>query len=596
MGNQNSSTSSAAAEAERIVRPFVRHVGALGLSRAELDKRCQPSGLYNSCPWDDRAIRKLIGDGRIAARLVGKEYRYNETEQECPICFLYYTEVNITKCCNAYLCTECFLQVRPQKEKQSSCPFCNCDKFSVTVAEKPSEEDIGARDKEEQTVIEARIRATVENSNGDAGGEESSKITTPPATKKKNPASVAPDSPASNGGFGSELEKDERFQLFKKRSESFASNEGNRTPQKDTEIIQSIAMTPEERRRLEEEMRAQHSHPLSLQIEAEAQERRLQNEQAYYRSNSTGSSRMRAQRAADLFRSNSSNAANASRRLRYRGVRDWNQIVESFERGGNGEGNSLDDLVVLEAAILLSMEEEARRSRDGEELDAARHARDGFPLVRSFLGGSMAGSFSLRGEGGSSSGNTGSSGSGPTSENIQNLVRSLSSGRRRNQIPRSGLGSSARARGVMPEAALDTATLMMRGISEEEQIAMAIAASLQDQSAGNSTDGVEGNEEENASPPDSGGGSSTSDGEGMDGRVSSNAEDLQVESAAEGVVVDQDAAEALPTDRVSSDTATGVEATTITELARVVTDGATAEPNSEGSSKVSPSTDDANET
>ena len=32
----------------------------------------------------------------------------------------------------------------------------------------------------------------------------------------------------------------------------------------------------------------------------------------------------------------------------------------------------------------------------------------------------------------------------------------------------------------MPDTALDTAAMLMRGISEEEQIAMAIAASLQD--------------------------------------------------------------------------------------------------------------------
>jgi hypothetical protein len=44
--------------------------------------------------------------------------------------------------------------------------------------------------------------------------------------------------------------------------------------------------------------------------------------------------------------------------------------VAAFERGGNGEVQSLDDLVVLEAAILLSMEEDARRARTGaEEVD-----------------------------------------------------------------------------------------------------------------------------------------------------------------------------------------------------------------------------------
>lgn len=39
MGNQHSSST----EGER-GRAFARHVGSLGLSRNELDKRCQPSG------------------------------------------------------------------------------------------------------------------------------------------------------------------------------------------------------------------------------------------------------------------------------------------------------------------------------------------------------------------------------------------------------------------------------------------------------------------------------------------------------------------------------------------------------------------------
>jgi hypothetical protein len=78
-----------------------------------------------------------------------------------------------------------------------------------------------------------------------------------------------------------------------------------------------------------------------MRVEAEAEERRIQNDRAFSRiSDAGGSSReLRAQRAAELFR------------RRRRGGRDWNQIVDAFERGGNGEIHSLDDLVVLEAAV-----------------------------------------------------------------------------------------------------------------------------------------------------------------------------------------------------------------------------------------------------
>lgn len=530
--------------------------------------------LYETCQWEDKAIRKLIAEGRISPRLKGAEYRTNDSEQECPICFLYYGDVNVTKCCSACICTECFLQVRPQKEKQSACPFCNCSKLQVSVAKKPTQDDIQARNKEEQMVIEARIRGA----NKDAGLHSESQLsgfsdheTTPAVTKKTSPAAVAPQ-PPSTSGFGSQLEKDERFLLLKKRSESFASNEGNRTPQSDKDIIKAIAMTPEERSRLEAEMRAQHSHPLTLQVEAEAQQRIFQNEQTYNRNNPGNSSyALRAQRPADMFRSGGGG------RLRQRdgAPRDWNSIVDAFERGGNGEVASLDDLVVLEAAILLSMEEEARRSRDGDGFDAERHARDGFPLVRSFLSGQAGASLGRAESIDRGTSSTPSSSSAAT----QDLARSLSSSQRRNQNSRSAAFSgAARYFRGMGDAALDTASMMMRGISEEEQIAMAIAASLQEQSNTESTQTVEGND-----------GNETSDVSENDSRLRDSGEShgLQIESvdrAASEVVVDPSLSlgeadhrcgevsnpSSLQGDQETIDSA--VEATTITELARVVTD------------------------
>jgi hypothetical protein len=251
--------------------------------------------------------------------------------------------------------------------------------------------------------------------------------------------------------------------LLRARSESMASSteENAHTPLSDDNIIKSLAMTPEERRRLEDEMRAQHSHPVALRLEAEAQERRAQNDRAYSQSQSGSMRDLRVQRAAELFRHGSSR-----RRGRGPGGRDWNQIVAAFERGGNGEVQSLDDLVVLEAAILLSMEEDARRARTGTEeadtdFDAARHAQDGFPLVRSFLA------------------NRDRDDEPATQQQMQNLARSLHSSRRRNQLLRAGHGAQS-ARG-MADTALDTTALLMRGVSEEEQMAMAIAASLHDQ-------------------------------------------------------------------------------------------------------------------
>jgi hypothetical protein len=383
--------------------------------------------LYDSCKWDDKAIRKLIGDGKIASRSKGEEFQSADCNQECPICFLYYPEINVTKCCNANVCTECFLQVRPQKEKISSCPFCNSTKLSVTVAKKLSAIQLQEREKEEQRVIEAVIRS------------RSNSVNSPISKDKENKDNGA----ETKLSFGTSLEQDSRVALMRARSESFASSGSDNHNHRDEDrLIKSLAMTPEERRRLEEEMKAQLSHPLSLRVEAEAHQRRVENDRVHSRSNPTSS---RAQRAAELFRSN-------SRYRDRRGGRDWNQIVDAFERGGNGEIQSLDDLVVLEAAILLSMDAESRQSPNidavpNTNFNAARHAGDGFPLVRSFFG------------------NRNPEGGGGSATARRRLLNG---------------GGLARA-GSMGGMALDTAALLMRGISEEDQMAMAIAASMQEQ-------------------------------------------------------------------------------------------------------------------
>ncbi|KAL3923326.1 MAG: hypothetical protein SGILL_001720 [Bacillariaceae sp.] len=437
---------------------------------------------------------------------------------------------------SANLCSECFLQVRPQKEKQPSCPFCNANKFTVAVAQKPSDNDIATQQKEEQKVIEARIRA-------EQGG--GSNLDDSPKNNKKK-AAVAPDSTGDR--FGSQLEKDERFQLLKKRTESFAStDEGTRTPQKDAESIKSIAMTPEERRRLEDEMRAQHAHPLSLRVEAEAYERRLQNEQAFHRSNSAGANSLRSHRAADRFRSNSSNTASATRRLRYRGARDWNRIVESFDNDGNDNTNSLDDLVVLEAAILLSMEEEARQEREGDtsaqqpSSDGSRRLGGGFPLVRSLLGAPTDDALS-------SVAAARAALSSSSAEISRSALGSLGESRRRLELARAArLDAPARSRGVS-DAALDTASLMMRGISEEEQIAMAIAASLQPNAADDNNNSSSSSSSESRSggsgSPSTDSENTTSEQSGSTGREPSSGREEEI----------------------------GIGATTISDLARVVTD------------------------
>jgi hypothetical protein len=477
-------------------------------------------------------VRKLVGDGKLAARLNGTENRDAQSDQECPICFLHYSEVNVTKCCNAYICTECYLQVRPPKEKATTCPFCNHHKLTVIAAKAMDQAAMNERDAEEQMFIEAKLRDRSNNNS-------SSMPATPPATPTE--CSGSGNSPTTSASeqapaqFGSFLAQNERVANLRARSESIASessfgNDSNTTPD-----IASVAMTPAERQLLEEEMRAQHNHPVAMRLEAEEAERRLNNEREYYRAQTgrlrelrarreqlhhtmmadrnaasggaggagadnsdgqghirmtlppTSPSSRRRHRQSQGAASASDNAAAGSHAggpLSSRMGRDWNRIVDAFESSGNGSIQSLDDLVVLEAAIMLSMEEETRRrgegggntdsnsneggggsQEDGDDVnvDAARHARDGFPLARDRISRQLAGE-----------------GDDEMNNQVQSLMRGIN--RRRNR------GSSSRESGRNNSGhhdnSMDTASMLMRGITEEQQIAMAIAASLEESSNG----------------------------------------------------------------------------------------------------------------
>ena len=536
----------------------------------------------------------------------GYECCGSDNSEECPICFLGYSEVNTTKCCNANICTECYLQVRPQKEKQSTCPFCSSDNLSVVVAKKnKNKNDLdsiipGGSSSSSSTVslsanTSASIASTISGTCSNSKHKGSSPIVMPSGNgKKKSTASVAPHTTCT--GFGSSLEKDERFKMTRKRSESFASNEGSHMPQKENEIIKSIAMTTEERECLEDEMRAQHLHPLVLELEAEAQERRLENDRAY-RSSTGRRNSARTQQTADLFRNHSIGEDVGSginnRRMRLRGgdsesTRNWDQLANFFERGD--AANSIDDMSALEAAILFSLGEDrltssSSSSNDGENNNNNNNnnnnsnnnsgepqrnsSREGFPLLRSLLTGQMDGTSS----GSSTNGREEEDSTAPASGNLN------SSRRGRVQLMRSSLGalSAARQRG-MGSVTLDTASLMMRGLSEDDQISMAIAASLQDQSANDSNEasgddhyheeGEEEEEEERAN----------SSSENIADVVSAEVQHDSVEASSSSLSSSSSSSSialVVPKQQESivSD-GSGYEESTIIELARVVTDSA----------------------
>jgi len=545
MGNQPSSSSSSSCIDIDHPRPFSRIVGSLGLNQNQLDKKTQDSGLYNDCEWDDKAIRRLIAEGRLAARMKGDEYCRIGTE-ECPICFLGYSEVNTTKCCNANLCTECYLQVRPQKEKLSTCPFCNCNNLSVVVARKKKGRSSSSISSSLSTTSLSASSSSINSSSSLASGSSKHKGSSLDVTsgRKKSAASVSPHSLSvmkKSTGFGSHLEQDERFKRTKKRSESFASNEGSSTPKTENEIIKSMAMTTEERKRLEDDMRAQHYHPLVLGLEAEAQERRLENDRAYR--NSTDNT-------------TNLNVGSGTRRMRPRGgesTRDWHQLSNFFERG-----DSIEDMVALEAAILFSMgedrptlslstnEEDSNNNSNNNNETARNSSHERFSLLRSLLTGQL---------------------------DTNNSPRNLNSSRRgRSQPIRSSLGgvSATRSRGMgdLGSTTLDTAALMMRGISEDEQISMAIAASLQNQSDNKNND-ASGEDQEVEEEHTNG----TSSSKSIASNGSIKLQQKLVEASSSSSSSSSIPLIELKQQGIGSNGG-GDEASTITELARVVTDNA----------------------
>jgi len=147
--------------------------GRQTLTRAELDELCKPSGLYESCSWEAKTVRKLIKQRKLAGRLSGKDDRITGLEQQCPICLLHYDEINTINCCKATICTECYLQAQNPRERDASCPFCKHPVMTVSIAKRLDGGDAQKREKEEQRVIEATIRqrnANDRGSNSSGGG------------------------------------------------------------------------------------------------------------------------------------------------------------------------------------------------------------------------------------------------------------------------------------------------------------------------------------------------------------------------------------------------------------------------------------------
>ena len=212
----------------------------------------------------------------------------------------------------------------------------------------------------------------------------------------------------------------------------------------------------------------------------------------------------------------------------------------------------MDGVGALESAILYSRLAEASREGAGNENRAAgnnadnsdgdnnRDQLEGFPLLRTLLTGQI--------------------------DSHQSGRSMRSSRRQRHQFMRSGLGSLAVRHRGMGDVAMGTASLMMRGISEEEQINMAIAASMRDHENPENaeTDEEESNADDETNEVDNENADTSEEGS----QDSSSDNQAEMTDDAESNVAEEEEEEE-PQMKVPG---SGDEASTITELARVVTD------------------------
>ena len=74
------------------------------------------------CTGDERVLRRMILERRLAPFYRGEEEPADDDREECPICMLYFPGgLNRSACCQQGLCSECFLQICPRANKPVRC-------------------------------------------------------------------------------------------------------------------------------------------------------------------------------------------------------------------------------------------------------------------------------------------------------------------------------------------------------------------------------------------------------------------------------------------------------------------------------------------
>jgi len=165
-------------------------------------KFSNPNGLYPTCSWDLKVVKKLILEKKLAPFYPGNDEKTSNDADECPICFLFYTGgLNNSRCCKKGMCTECFLQVKKPNIplSDSTCPFCNRTKFTVIFTGPKPQEERQKEEEEEQRVLMLQQKMREEEIERDKEREKQRQA-------QKGKEKAKPSGPAqTEGGKGKEI-------------------------------------------------------------------------------------------------------------------------------------------------------------------------------------------------------------------------------------------------------------------------------------------------------------------------------------------------------------------------------------------------------
>lgn len=115
----------------------------------------KPSGLYSTCEWDVKHVRRLILRGELAPRYPGRDDVDDQAQEECPICMLVYPVLNQTRCCAGRLCTECYLQIRPPRHNKQPCPFCKSRRVEASLIGPLAASQVERQERDRQAALDA---------------------------------------------------------------------------------------------------------------------------------------------------------------------------------------------------------------------------------------------------------------------------------------------------------------------------------------------------------------------------------------------------------------------------------------------------------